>query len=71
MIQIISGVVMFTIVVLFLVVVILLARAKLVASGPAEMVGGLEAGPTQEVPEDVRRRLAEIGYTEEVGETHE
>jgi arylsulfatase A-like enzyme len=44
---------------------------QLVASGPAEMVGGLEAGPTQEVPEDVRRRLAEIGYTEEVGETHE
>jgi len=44
---------------------------RLVASGPAEMVDGLEAGPTQQVPEDVRRRLAEIGYTEEVGETHE
>ena len=41
---------------------------RLIASAPSEMVGGLEAGPAQEVPEDVRQRLAEIGYADELDE---
>jgi arylsulfatase len=42
--------------------------ARLVAAAPEPLVRGVEARPTQPVPEELRRRLAEIGYAEEVSE---
>lgn len=40
---------------------------RLVASAPERLVVDREAAPLASVPEEVRRRLAEIGYAEEVG----
>jgi len=40
---------------------------RLVASAPERLVAGREAAPVVPVSEEVRRRLAEIGYADEVG----